>query len=362
MRFQIPIKSSGKNTYIADRISASGVIGFGVRTYDQFNGAYNKNGIYSLEMFVNGKRFYHHNVATFSFSESKFLNLHIDYEYYKKYRLRLQKTYKETANKLSTYKDLINNGKINVKEGMNYTVEIVAKDFSGNESLIKIPVIGKKNNAIFYQQKDTTAYKIVAKEFNKFRIKNVSIAFPKNTFYEDVYLDFEVDADVAKVHTPTIPLDKSYTLTFFVSKYSEAEKQQLYIANLEYPRYPRYVYTRKKDSTFFTTTKYLGTYKLLSDNKAPEINLMYFKDQQWISNFKTLQVKITDDGAGIKDFRATIDGEWVLMEYNHKKHILTYNFKDKKLVGSKHIFKLVVSDNVGNTNQISATFFKKQVN
>ena len=50
------------------------------------------------------------------------------------------------------------------------------------------------------------------------------------------------------------------------------------------------------------------------------------------------------------------------MEFNHKKNILTYNFSDKKLVGSKHIFKIVVSDNVGNTNELSATFFKKQVN
>jgi hypothetical protein len=50
------------------------------------------------------------------------------------------------------------------------------------------------------------------------------------------------------------------------------------------------------------------------------------------------------------------------MEYNHKKGILTYNFNDKKLVGSKHIFKLVVSDNVGNTKELSATFYKKQVN
>ena len=48
------------------------------------------------------------------------------------------------------------------------------------------------------------------------------------------------------------------------------------------------------------------------------------------------------------------------MQYNHKKGILTYNFSDKILVGSKHIFKLVLSDNVGNTTERSITFFKKQ--
>jgi len=89
---------------------------------------------------------------------------------------------------------------------------------------------------------------------------------------------------------------------------------------------------------------------------------LYFKDQQWISNSKTLKVKIADIGSGIKNFRATIDGKWVLMQYNHKKRILTYNFSDKKLVGSKHIFKIVVADHVGNTNALSAAFFKKQIN
>ncbi|MHB0756094.1 M23 family metallopeptidase [Polaribacter sp. M15] len=357
--FQIPIKNLGNGKYIADRITASGTISFAVSVFDRFNGMPNKNGIYSLAMFLNGKRFYYHDVETFSFAESKFLNLHIDYEHYKKYKKRYQKTFKETANKLTTYEKLVNNGKINVQKGMNYTVEIVAKDFEGNTSSIKIPVAGKESNAIFTSQRDTTAYKIHSKKFNKFTKNGVTIAFPKNTFYKDYYLDFKVDDNIAKIHTPTIPLNKSFTLTFDVSKYSEEEKEQMYIANLEYPKYPRYYYTRKKDSTFYTTTKTLGNYTLKFDTKKPKIRLLYFKDKQSLESSKTLKVRISDIGSGIKDWRATIDGEWILMQYNHKKGILTYNFSDKKLVGNKHIFKLVVSDNVGNTNTISATFFKK---
>jgi hypothetical protein len=48
-----------------------------------------------------------------------------------------------------------------------------------------------------------------------------------------------------------------------------------------------------------------------------------------------------------------------LMEYDVKKKKLSYDFRDKKLVGSKHIFKLVVSDNVGNTNTYKSTFYRK---
>ncbi|ARV13786.1 M23 family metallopeptidase [Polaribacter sp. SA4-12] len=360
--FILPLKNIAKGKYSVDRISASGSIGFGASVFDQLDKAPNKNGIYSLEMLVNGKRFYHHDVETFSFAESKFINLHIDYPHYKKYKRKYQKTYKETANKLSTYENLINNGKLNIKNGLSYTVEIIAKDYKGNTSSIKIPVIGKESNSLFTEQKDTTAFKIVAKNFQKFKKENVTVAFPKNTFYKDLYLDFKVEKGVAKIHTPIIPLDKSFTLTFDVSKYSEAEKQQLYIANVENSKYPRFQYTRKKDSTFYTTTKTLGKYSLVTDNHKPKISLLYFKDKQWISKRNTIKVKISDIGSGIKNYRATIDGKWVLMEYNHKKRILTYNFSDKKLVGSKHIFKIVVSDNVGNTNTLSTTFFKKQVN
>ena len=89
---------------------------------------------------------------------------------------------------------------------------------------------------------------------------------------------------------------------------------------------------------------------------------MYLKDGQWVSNSETLKVKINDIGSGINTYRATINDEWILTEYNHKTGILTYNFDDKKLVGSEHLFKVLVYDNVGNTNELSSTFFKKQVN
>lgn len=358
----VSLKKIKEGHYTSDKIYASGTIGFGVRVFDRLNKALNKNGINSLEMLVNGKRVYYHHIEKFSFAESKFINLHIDYPYYKKYKRRYQKTFKENANKLSTYKDLTENGKIEIKKGLNYSIEIIAKDYNGNLSSIKIPIVGKHSNKLLYQPTDTTEFKIIAGNFHKFKKENITIAFPKNTFYKDLFLDFKVEKGVAKIHTPTLPLDKSFTLTFDVSNYSEEEKKQLYIANVEKPTYPMYQFTRKKDSSFFTTTKILGKYALRSDTLKPSVSLLHFKDKQWISRLNTLKVKISDKGSGIKDYRATIDGEWILMEYNHRKKIATYNFNDKKLSGSKHIFKIVVSDNVGNTNTLSATFYKKQLN
>ncbi|MFY0604259.1 MAG: M23 family metallopeptidase [Flavobacteriaceae bacterium] len=356
----IHFKKESPGNYISNRISASGEIGFGLQVDDRLNNALNRNGVYSIEMTVNGKRVYYHDLETFSFRESKYINLLVDYPFYYKYKKRIQKTHIVKGNKLTIYKDLINKGKIDIKNGMNYTVNIIATDIAGNKSTLKIPVIGKKSNTIFTQFKDSTAYKIKATEFNKFQKNTVTIAFPKNTFYNDIFLDFDVENDsIVTIHKPAIPLDKKFTLTFDVSKYSESEKERLFIANVNHKKYANYQLTKKKKNKFYTTTKTLGKYTLIFDNQKPKIYNLNFKDQQWITNKDQIRVNISDYGSGIKSYRATIDGEWILMEYNLKKKKLIYNFSDKKLVGSKHSFKIVVSDNVGNTNTLSATFYKK---
>ena len=161
------IKRDSLNTYRTNRISASGKIGFGLNVYDLLGEELNKNGVFSIEMLVNGKRHYFHNLETFSFAESKFINLLIDYPYYKTYKNRIQKTFKENANKLSIYKDLIYDGVIDIKEGLNYRVEIIAKDYKGNSSSIKIPIIGVRSESMVSQQQDTTNYKIIKKQVSQ---------------------------------------------------------------------------------------------------------------------------------------------------------------------------------------------------
>ena len=355
----LSIKKDSLNNYTANRLTASGKIGFGINVYDLLGKELNKNGIYSLEMKINGKRKYYHDVETFSFSESKFINLLIDYEYFSKYKNRIQKTFREKENKLSIYEGLIENGSITISEGLNYQVEIIAKDFIGNRSSIKIPVIGLKSETMINQQRDTTAYKIVKNKFQKFSKDGVTIVFPKNTFYKDFFLNFSVNERNATIHKPTIPLDKKFTITFDSIMYNESELDHIYIANMNNKKYPYYMDTRKKSNKIFTTTKTLGKYGLLTDNQIPKIYNPNFKSNDWVSRLRYLTIKISDSQSGIKSYEAYIDNEWILMEYDVKKKKLSYDFRDKKLVGSKHIFKLVVSDNVGNTNTYNSSFYRK---
>ncbi|MDB4189826.1 M23 family metallopeptidase [bacterium] len=355
----LAIKKDSLNNYRTNRISASGSIGFGINVYDLLGKELNKNGVYSIEMKVNGKRHYYHDVETFSFAESKYINLLIDYPYFATYKNRIQKTFREKETKLSIYEDLVKDGFVDVKEGFSYKVEIIAKDFKGNRSSVKIPIIGVKSESILLQEKDTTNYKILKNKFQKFTEGGVTVAFPKNTFYKDIFIDFSVNGKLATIHKPTIPLNKSFTITFDSTMYRKSEVNNIYIANINNKKYPYYQNTRKREDKLFTTTKTLGKYTLLIDNELPKIYNLNFKNNNWVSKLNYLTIKISDTQSGIKSYEAFIDDEWILMEYDVKKKKLSYNFNDKKLVGSKHIFKLVVSDNVGNTNTYNATFYRK---
>jgi murein DD-endopeptidase MepM/ murein hydrolase activator NlpD len=356
---QLTYKTLANGDFLANKITAFGNISFGINAYDQLDDAYNKNGIYNLKLFVNGTLTHEFSAKTTAFSEGRYINLLIDYERYAKINQRVQKCYIENENKLSMYPVSINNGYILIEEGLDYTVDITVEDFKGNFKKITIPILGKKENIVAQPVIKNTPYQIIYTEFQKFSKDGVTVAFPKNTFYNNFYLDFEVTDKIVKVHSPTIPIRDRYTLTFDVSKYAQNEKDKLYIASIHKNGSYQYETTIKKENTFYTSTRTLGNFTLATDNKPPTISLVNFKNDQWLTNANKLEVKISDQGSGINTYRGEIDGVWILMEYNVKNGVLTYNLNDKVFTEAKHELKVVATDNVGNSTTLNTNFYRK---
>ena len=174
--------------------------------------------------------------------------------------------------------------------------------------------------------------------------------------------DFTYENGIAKIHDGSIPMHKSFTLSFDVSEYSLQEQKKLFIGKINDKGYVSYVNTKRKENKLYTLSKKLGNYKLATDTTKPTISTINFKDKQNVKNLKKLHVEIKDDGSGIDKYRATIDGKWILMEYEYKKNRLSYDLSDLKPSTSKtkeYTLKIVVSDEVGNTNTHITTFYKK---
>jgi len=77
-----------------------------------------------------------------------------------------------------------------------------------------------------------------------------------------------------------------------------------------------------------------------------------------MSNRRTIRIKIGDNLSGIRSYRGTIDGKWILMEYDAKNSMLTYLFDDEKVDKGEHIFKLIVKDNRWNSSKYEVVFIR----
>jgi len=345
---------------LANTIYAHGEIGFGINAYDRLDGAINRNGLYSLEMMVNGNKVFQFTANKFSFDESRLINSYIDFERLIKLKQRVQKCFVEhDINNLSLYKKLVDNGFIYVKDSMEYNVSIIAKDFEGNKTKLIIPIKGKKDSIIVPKKVKKTPHFFKANEANTIKDSLITAYFPKNIFYEDFYFDYSNENGIVKLHNSSVPVHKSFRLTFDVSKFSMEELKTMHIAKKNRYGKLNYVSTKRKENTLYTLNKGLGEFTLISDNYAPTIKAVGFKDQQWLTKFSRLKIKIHDKGSGIKTYRAELDGNWIRMAFNPKNGVLTYDFSDKPLVGTLHNLKVVVTDNVNNSTTFTIKFNKK---
>jgi hypothetical protein len=359
-RIELRVIPTKNNDYKVEGIKALGEIGFAIGSFDQLDLAANKNGLSNIQSTYNGNKKFEMDFHRFSFDESRHINRFIDYEYYKTKRAHLQKLFVEKGNVLSMYKDLDDNGYITIGEGDSSIYRVKIYDFEGNVSTLTIPITGKKPDSVSAKPENKKNYYVFADQVTTLNDKNVSVFFPANSFYEDTFIDFKVNNDTLYLDKDVIPLQKNVTIQFDISNYKDSEKDKLYIAELlGYKKYPSYLNTKRKDNILTASSNALGSYALVMDINSPKISPINFQDGKWLSKFRYLTLKITDDLSGIGNFRATINGKWILMEYEYKNNTLTFDFNDNVVTDTKNELKVIVTDNVGNSTTFEATFFRK---
>ncbi|WP_461443195.1 M23 family metallopeptidase [Maribacter sp.] len=356
---QINFSKQKDGTFLADKVTAMGTIGLGFIGFDRQDMAANKNGVYRVRQIINGQVYTDYDFETFSYGETRYINTLIDYDHYGKSRKRIQRLFKEAGNRLSIYNTLKNDGKIIVKEGLSYTAELLLEDLEGNVTKAIIPIEGKKEPLEIKKELETTENYLIAKKPNNYNLGAAKVYFPSNTFYKDFYIDLKKDDDTVKIHNNRVAAHRNFTVTFDVSKYSKEKQKKMFIARLDRKMKANYASTYKRGNTFTTRTRNLGTYTLAMDTVAPKIRSKNFKEKQWLNNYSYLSLMISDDLSGIDTYSATLNGDWILMEYEPKKKTITYNFDDKILNEKKCQLEVVVTDNVGNSTTFTSTFYRK---
>lgn len=355
----IRLQKLPNGNYKTDPIAAFGEIGFGIVSNDRQDYASNKNGLNSISTSFNGEATLMIDFKRFSFNETKHLNRFIDYAHYVENNKKIQKLFIEKNNPLSLFTFEKNHGRIVIKDSTNSMFIVEIKDYNNNSTKIHVPISG-----IYFKPKKTNIYPhhfslVQASTSTVLEDQLYRVDIPSNTLYEDTYLDFRVVQDTLKLHQPNVPLQKSITISFDAKQYNPKMIEKLFIASVSKwgKLYP--INTKRKGSTLISKTKSFGTYTIGLDNVGPTIQADNFKHGTWMSNYRYLKIKISDDLSGVRNFRATVNNSWILMEYDPKTQMLIHDFNDGVITETKNNLKIIVTDHVGNSSKFETIFYRK---
>lgn len=347
-------------TYLSEKITAYGTIGFAIGTVDRQNAARNNNGIYKIETSFNGDKNFEVVMDKFSFAETRFLNRMIDYKRYEQDKTRVQKLFVERNNPLSIFKNVKDNGFIMLSElGANYVYHVNIYDYKGNRTSLMVPIDVKKDTLLKPKVNTPTPYFVQANEPLSIDVGNYEIYIPKGAFYDDYFLDIAVQGKDLHFHEDVIPVHKYITIRYDISNYAPEDREKLYLGSKGYNNKVYYTGATQENDKLVARTRTLNDYTVASDDVPPTIKSTVLEDGKWMTKYDKLEFIINDEESGIKSYRATINGKFILMEYEYKKDKLVHYFDDEMLTQTENDFKLIVTDNVGNSSTFTATFYRK---
>jgi hypothetical protein len=330
----------------------------------------------------------------------------MDYETYVRQNQRFQRCYIADGNKLSTYKNTGESGKLFIEENKTYKIEITIYDAEGNnatlrfnilwkapvqnfvslesstggyrlfENILKIKGSEKKDTmAVFYRQGNSFSvspsyvlngfpvylYDLrnglvdsvkIRKQTERFYFHSILIPQKKYALYFNPYKVYIPDTSLFDtlylqarcieqkkniqliLHTPIEPIYGQIDIVYKRNEFQNLKKTYIALNGKKYEK------TKKAADSIWSSIKYFGNYELSKDTIPPLI--------KFVSLSGTLLKFIIDDKeSGIDSVRATLNGHFLLMCYEHKQKTIWSRMPEgfKILKGS---LVLEVFDRVGN--------------
>jgi hypothetical protein len=339
-------------------INVSGETGFGITATDLNSTSANHNGIYSIELKLDGETVYSFAAERFAFDQTHAINAYIDYPTFLHSHRFIQKCFILPGSRISLYPQSINRGIINFNDEAVHEVEYIVKDIAGNTSTLTLKVKSSLPPAAADSREQSTIFHYDKK--NEFSRGNVRVVVPAGNLYDDLDFTYSVlpekpgtFSQVHRIHNRFTPINDAYDL--WIKPDSSIGK---YIGKAVIVNTNGACYGGSYDDGFIkVSARTFGDYYIRIDTVAPLIRAINIRNGVNMANSQRIELRIGDNLSGVKSYAGKIDGKWVLMEWDFKTKVLSYKF-DKDITPGKHIFELTVSDNKDNISQFTAYFFR----
>ena len=435
----VPVRRSDGTYTITKPITASGLVGLEVLAYDKTGGSPYRTGISCLEIRLDGREVFAYNMNSFPNEQTRFMNVHENYEVEQMTGQRYHRAYIADGNILNLYKLQSNaayRGRLPLLDGQPHEVTLTLYDafdhatrltftilpetattrsvgidsidsqlaeynpdsdtdqavappvidrpvagvptvgaptvgaptatITTDENVLKLivknvsttnPPVAKlftgrtvteqpvsyvtTNQAIYLIDLRRTMPDSVQFDRNVLRTNfkkriipgraeavaeaNTRLEFGPKTLFDTLHLAMRpMPGGGLEINQPTIPLN-DYLTVYYVPNYPIA---------IDTMRTKAYWMSGGRESFLGGTwtkgriqfkTRSLGQFRLLTDATPPTVEILS-------ATPKGISAKIRDDLSGIAQFRALVNGEWVLMQYDYKRALLWSDKLDPSVV------------------------------
>ncbi len=331
-----------------------GRIGIGISGRDYYSDYQFNAGIYQTQLFINNELVFEKRMDTFSFDNWRCINTHIDYETLKSKSYYIEKCFKDDGNLAEVYYNLVDNGIIRIAPAQTLQVKIITRDHAGNKTQVAFSLKGGYDN-----NKQVPKYNVLPNAKNELHAKKANLTIPAGSIYDTCFFSFYADTSYKRfsykynLGSILIPIQTEMELKIMPLVIPRAGVQKLFIRSLTAGS----VGGKSDNGYIVAKTKSCGSYIIDIDTTPPGITPVNIPYNKNISNNATLKFLIFDSQTGVKKFKATANGKYILFSYDLKYNLISCDLKDVTLTGTTE-FDLAVEDGCGNIKHYKTILIK----
>jgi len=343
-------------------IQVYGKIGVGVSTYDMGEEGSGHNGPYSQLLIDGSDTVYFAEVDELSFNSIHYVNGHVDFKAFKREDRTIEHSFQTDNDELGIYKKISHRGRITFTNGKAQHLEYVISDFNGNKTVLPFTLQGAAKIGTIYR--DSLPGNVIMhwrKDFD-YTYKDMTIHVPARILFEDTRFHYSTDttsfhvySSVYSVGDKYTPLNNAFTISIKPSApLPDSIMKRAVIVQID-GSHLSCLGGKYEKGAMVAQSKAFGSFAIMMDNIRPLIKPVNIYKNKDMSKSSGIEFEISDNLSGIATYNLYVDDHWLVTYFDYKKQILSYAFDEHVGKGSHHL-KLVVVDNVGNTNVYETDF------
>lgn len=338
---------------IVNCMEAWGRISAAISANDYMNGTRNNYGVRYVRLYVDDRLVSSSDVDRFSFDENRLINSWTDYAEQRTTGRWYMRASIAENNELRMLRADEQRGWVTIDEERDYHFRYELEDLYGNRSTYRFVVRGKRME--IPSRLPNYYYFMDASRDSRFYAQGFELWMPQGTLFDDVELDYDVmpseseQAPIYQLTTTRIPLRRAAEITLPTHKSESVDGSKLYVARVDGKRRTYCGGTYRYGRITANITE-LGSYTVCADTIAPKITPI--GSTSWRKQGRIV-CRIADGETGIRDYRGTIDGRWVLFKYSSKNARLTCDLRAEGIGPGRHQVEIKVTDMRGNVRLVS---------